>query len=49
MGRKARNTKELKLEIVKRFLNDLLYLANEYDIIGTNGKTLIWKWANRYK
>lgn len=51
MGRKARYSKELKIEIVKRYLNgeSPILLANEYGIIGTNGKTLIWKWANRYK
>lgn len=50
MSRKARYSKELKLEIVKRYLNgeSPASLANEYGL-STGGKVRIWKWSNKYR
>ena len=50
MSRKARYSKELKLEIVKRYLNgeSPTSLANEYGL-STGGKVRIWKWSNKYR
>ena len=51
MSRKAKYSKELKLEIVKKYLNgeNAKSLANQYEIIGTNGHTRIREWANKYR
>ena len=48
MSKKARYSKELKLEIVKRYLNgeSPLSLANEYGL-STSGKVRIWRWSNK--
>ena len=50
MSRKARYSKELKLEIVKRYLNgeSPVSLANEYGL-STSGKVRIWRWGNKYR
>ena len=47
MGRTSRFSKELKLEIVKRYLNgeSRIALANEYNC----AKSIITKWGNKYK
>ena len=49
MGRKAKYSKKLKLEIVKRYLNgeSNVSLCNEYRIPYRKGKTII-SWANKY-
>jgi transposase-like protein len=49
MGRKARYSKELKLETVKRYLKgeSNISLCNEYRIPYRKGKTII-SWANKY-
>lgn len=50
MSRKARYSKELKLEVVKRFLKgeSASFLANEYGVVGKRGKDRIREWANKY-
>ena len=50
MSKKARYSKKLKLEIVKRYLNveSPTSLANEYGL-STSGKVRIWKWSNKYR
>ena len=49
MGRKAKYSKELKLEIVKRYLKgeSANQLANEYSLSKSGART-IRKWTNRY-
>ena len=49
MGRKAKYSKELKLETVKRYLKgeSNISLCNEYRIPYRKGKTII-SWANKY-
>lgn len=49
MGRKTKYSKELKLEIVKRYLKgeSNILLCNEYKIPYGHGKTII-RWANKY-
>lgn len=50
MGRKSKYSKELKLEIVKRYLNgeSASSLANEYGM-SKYGNKLISKWVHRYE
>lgn len=50
MGRKAKYSKEFKLEIVKRYLKgeSAISLANEYGM-AKRGDKLIMKWINKYK
>ena len=50
MGRKARYSKELKLEIVKRYLKGetATQLANEYNLSGSHGRRLVHVWVNKY-
>ena len=50
MGRKAKYSKELKLEIVKRYLNgeSNVSLCNEYKIPYGNGMTIL-RWFKKYK
>ena len=49
MSRKAKYSKELKIEIVKKYLKgeSALALANEYDIAGIHGDDRIREWARR--
>ena len=51
MGRTAKYSKELKIEIVKKYLNgeSAKFLAKEYGIIGKKGHTRIREWANKYR
>ena len=51
MSRKTKYNKELKLEIVTKYLNgeNAKSLANQYEIIGSNGHTRIREWANKYR
>ena len=51
MGRKVKYSKELKLEIVKRYLNgeSASVLANKYNISGIYGRRRILEWVNKYK
>ena len=50
MGRKAKYSKELKLEIVKRYLKGetVSYLANLYNVSNNHG-TPILKWVHKYE
>ena len=50
MGRKAKYSKELKLEIIERYLKgeSNISLCNEYNIPYRNGKTIL-EWVNKYK
>lgn len=50
MGRKAKYSKELKLEIVKRYLNgeSAISLANEYGMT-KRGDDSIYRWVHRYE
>ena len=50
MGRKAKYSKEMKLEIIKRYLNgeSASALANEYGM-AKRGNDLLVKWVHRYK
>ena len=50
MGRKAKYSKELKLEIIKRYIKgeSASALANEYNIPNSMDSEII-KWANKYK
>lgn len=50
MGRKARYSKELKLEIVKRYIKgeSPSFLASEYGLVGKSGTERIRIWANKY-
>ena len=50
MGRKAKYSKKLKLEIVKRYLNgeSNVSLCNEYKISYGNGMTIL-RWVKKYK
>ena len=49
MGRKAKYSKELKLEIIKRYIKgeSITALANEYGL-PKYGKNQIFKWVNKY-
>lgn len=51
MGRKVKYSKELKIEIVKRYLKgeSATALANEYEINGIHGDDRIRLWAHRYE
>ena len=51
MGRKAKYSKELKLEIVKRYTNgeSASLLATEYDLTAHDARRQIRKWYNKYK
>ena len=51
MSRKTKYNKELKLEIVTKYLNgeNAKSLANQYEIIGSNGHIRIREWANKYR
>ncbi len=50
MGRKAKISKELKLEIVRRYIKgeSPSFLANEYGLVGISGRERIRIWANKY-
>lgn len=50
MGRKVKYSKELKLEIVKRYLNgeSAISLANEYGMIKRVDDS-IYRWVHRYE
>lgn len=50
MGRKSKYSKELKLEIIKRYLNgeSASALANEYGMT-KRGETLVFEWVHRYE
>lgn len=50
MGRKAKYSKELKLEIIQRYLKgeSVSVLANEYNMPNSMDSEII-KWANKYK
>lgn len=50
MGRKAKYSKELKLEIVKRYLKgeSVISLANEYCIPSTSARR-IFEWVHKYE
>ena len=49
MGRKARYSKELKLEVIRRYLNgeSASFLVNEYGIIGKRGENRVREWTNK--
>lgn len=51
MGRKAKYSKELKLEIVNKYLKGepTIKLANKYSIYGAHACDLIRKWVHRYQ
>ena len=51
MGRKAKYSKELKIEIIKRYLNSesASSLANEYNLTGSCAKKRILEWTRRYE
>lgn len=51
MSRKAKYSKELKLEIIKRYINgeSATLLANEYDFNGCHARRQILKWHSKYK
>lgn len=51
MSRKAKYSKEFKIEIVKKYLKgeSALALANEYEITGIHGDDRIREWAHRYE
>lgn len=51
MGRKTKYSKELKLEIVKRYLKgeSAVTLAKEYDFNSKSGDKLIHLWVQRYR
>jgi transposase-like protein len=51
MGRKAKYSKELKLEIVKRYLKgeSSTLLTREYNISGKKAVNRILEWTNKYK
>ena len=51
MSRKIKYSKELKLEIVKRYMNgeSASLLATEYDLNGRDARRQIIKWCNKYK
>ena len=51
MGRKTKYNKELKLEILKRYMNgeSAAQLANEYCIAGRNARRQIIRWYKKYK
>ena len=51
MGRKTKYSKELKLEIIKRYINgeSAILLANEYDFNGCHARRQILKWHSKYK
>lgn len=50
MGRKSKYSKDLKLEIIKRYLNgeSANALANEYGMT-KRGEALVFKWVHRYE
>lgn len=50
MGRKAKYSKELKLEIINRYLNgeSASALANEYNMSSSTNNKIV-KWVNKYK
>lgn len=50
MGRKVKYNKELKLEIIKRYLNgeSANALANEYGM-AKRGEALVFRWVHRYE
>ena len=50
MGRKTKYDKELKLEIIRKYLNGVSasVLANEYNMPNSMDSEII-KWANKYK
>ena len=50
MGRKAKYSKEFKLEIVKRYLKgeSASSLANEYSIGEKRGMNIIGEWVNYF-
>jgi transposase-like protein len=51
MGRNIKYSKELKLEIVKRFSNGeaAKTLADIYEVTGRNGYIRIYEWRNQYE
>ena len=51
MSRKIKYNKELKLEVVKKYLKgeSATLLANEYNISGCHGRRLVHGWVNKYK
>lgn len=51
MGRKVKYSKELKLEIIKKYLDgeSVSHLANEYKISGGRAAAQIIRWVNNYK
>lgn len=51
MGRKAKYSKETKLEIVRRYIagESATMLAQEFSIAGTNGSTRIREWKNKFE
>jgi hypothetical protein len=51
MGRKAKYSKELKLEIVKRYLKgeSASALANEYALLKRGPHTILWCFAHVFR
>lgn len=51
MSRKIKYSKELKLEIVRRFLKgeSVAFLANEYSLEGSQRNVRIYEWVHRYE
>ena len=51
MGRKTKYSKEIKLEIVRRYLagDSTSKLAQEYELTGTNGPRRVREWARKYE